>query len=35
MIKLNDIVIFDGEIARASGDDMGSADSFGDVRRTS
>lgn len=32
IIKLNDIIIFDGEIAKASGDDMGSLDSFGDVR---
>ncbi|CAL1686508.1 unnamed protein product [Lasius platythorax] len=32
IIKLNDITIFYGEIARASGDDMGSLDSFGDVR---
>lgn len=32
IIKLNDITIFDGEIAKASGDDMGSLDSFGDVR---
>jgi len=31
-MKLNDIIIFDGEIAKASGDDMGSLDSFGDVR---
>jgi len=32
IIKLNDIIIFYGEIAKASGDDMGSLDSFGDVR---
>ncbi|KAL6425657.1 hypothetical protein ACFW04_009638 [Cataglyphis niger] len=31
IIKLNDIIIFDGEIAKASGDDMGSLDSFGDT----
>ncbi|XP_029174067.1 protein KIAA0556-like isoform X2 [Nylanderia fulva] len=31
IIKLNDITIFYGEIARASGDDMGSLDSFGDT----
>ncbi|KMQ94347.1 hypothetical protein RF55_5513 [Lasius niger] len=31
IIKLNDITIFYGEIARASGDDMGSLDSFGDI----
>ncbi|XP_029663843.1 protein KIAA0556-like [Formica exsecta] len=31
IIKLNDITIFDGEIAKASGDDMGSLDSFGDT----
>ncbi|XP_011865392.1 PREDICTED: uncharacterized protein KIAA0556-like isoform X2 [Vollenhovia emeryi] len=31
VIKLNDIVIFCGEIAKASGDDMGSLDSFGDT----
>ncbi|XP_012062162.1 PREDICTED: uncharacterized protein KIAA0556 homolog, partial [Atta cephalotes] len=30
IIKLNDIIIFYGEIAKASGDDMGSLDSFGD-----
>jgi len=34
IIKLNDITIFDGEIAKASGDDMGSLDSFGDVRNS-
>ncbi|KAL6262367.1 hypothetical protein P5V15_007456 [Pogonomyrmex californicus] len=31
IIKLNDIVIFYGEIAKASGDDIGSLDSFGDT----
>ncbi|EGI70392.1 Uncharacterized protein G5I_00765 [Acromyrmex echinatior] len=31
IIKLNDIIIFYGEIAKASGDDMGSLDSFGDT----
>ncbi|XP_071570324.1 katanin-interacting protein-like isoform X4 [Temnothorax nylanderi] len=31
IIKLNDIIIFYGEIAKASGDDMGSLDSFGDI----
>ncbi|XP_026830568.1 protein KIAA0556 isoform X2 [Ooceraea biroi] len=31
IIKLNDTVIFDGEIAKASGDDMGTPDSFGDT----
>ncbi|XP_067212805.1 katanin-interacting protein-like isoform X2 [Linepithema humile] len=31
IMKLNDIIIFDGEIAKASGDDMGSLDSFGDT----
>lgn len=31
MIKLDDTVIFDGEIARASGDISGGINSFGDV----
>ncbi|XP_011703976.1 PREDICTED: uncharacterized protein KIAA0556-like isoform X2 [Wasmannia auropunctata] len=31
IIKLNDIIIFYGEIAKASGDDIGSLDSFGDT----
>lgn len=32
IIKLNNVIIFDGEIAKASGDDLGNLDSFGDVR---
>ncbi|XP_036144382.1 katanin-interacting protein isoform X2 [Monomorium pharaonis] len=31
IIKLNDTIIFYGEIAKASGDDVGSLDSFGDT----
>ncbi|KAL0122229.1 hypothetical protein PUN28_007165 [Cardiocondyla obscurior] len=31
IIKLNDVIIFCGEIAKASGDDMGSLGSFGDT----
>ncbi|XP_032669024.1 protein KIAA0556-like [Odontomachus brunneus] len=31
IIKLNNVIIFDGEIAKASGDDLGNLDSFGDT----
>ncbi|XP_025161585.1 protein KIAA0556 isoform X2 [Harpegnathos saltator] len=31
IIKLNNVIIFDGEIAKASGDDLGSLDTFGDT----